>query len=88
MSRGAEAEEKYKLALESEIAGNIEGPLQKIIEDSVVQMDICRRKIMPYAGTETGKFEPQAPKINVTDTPVESETDNGKKIKVSKIDGI
>jgi len=37
-----------------EIARNIEGPLQKIIEDSATQMDICRRKITPYVGTKTG----------------------------------
>ena len=45
---------------------------------------------MPYAGTETGQFEPEVPKIEVSelDVPVESETDNGNKIKVSKIDGI
>ncbi|AKB74887.1 cellulose synthase subunit BcsC [Methanosarcina lacustris Z-7289] len=38
----------------SEIANNIEGPLQKIIEESAKQMDLCRFKIIPYAGTETG----------------------------------
>ncbi len=38
----------------SEIATNIEGPLQKIIEDSSKQMELCWLKIMPYAGTETG----------------------------------
>ena len=37
-----------------EISRYIEGPLQKIIEDSAKQMDICRLKIIPYAGTETG----------------------------------
>jgi tetratricopeptide (TPR) repeat protein len=40
----------------SEIANNIEGPLQKIIEDSAKQMDICRLKIIPYSGTETGQL--------------------------------
>jgi tetratricopeptide (TPR) repeat protein len=38
----------------SEIANNIEGPLQKIIEDSAEKMDVCRLKMIPYAGTETG----------------------------------
>lgn len=47
----------------SEIANNIEGPLQKIIEDSAKQMDLCRLKIMPYAGTETG-YIPQPIKIS------------------------
>jgi hypothetical protein len=37
----------------SEIARNIEGPLQKIIEDSAKQMDRCRIKIIPYAGIKT-----------------------------------
>lgn len=37
-----------------EISRYIEGPLQKIIEDSAKQMDTCRLKIIPYAGTETG----------------------------------
>jgi exonuclease VII small subunit len=31
----------------SEIANKIEGPLQKIIEDSAKQMDCCQVKIMP-----------------------------------------
>ena len=39
-----------------EIAKNIEGPLQKIIEDSAKQMDICRLKIIPYSGIETKFF--------------------------------
>lgn len=38
----------------SGIANNIEGPLQKIIEDTSKQMNICRLKIIPYSGTETG----------------------------------
>lgn len=45
------------------IAGNIEGPLQKIIEDSAKQMDLCRLKIIPYAGTETG-YTPQPNKLS------------------------
>ena len=36
-----------------EMSKNIEGPIQKIIEDSVKQMDIYRFKIMSYAGSET-----------------------------------
>jgi len=67
-----------------EIAGNIEGPLQKIIEDSAAQMDICRRKIMPYAGTETGIFEPETPKINDIDMPVEPKQEDLKKSEESK----
>jgi hypothetical protein len=69
-----------------EIAGNIEGPLQKIIEDSAAQMDVCRRKIMPYAGTETGIFEPQTPKTESleTDTPLNSKPDQSEKNKVCK----
>ncbi len=47
----------------SEIANNIEGPLQKIIEDSAKQMDLCRLKIMPYAGTETG-YIPQPNRLH------------------------
>jgi len=47
----------------SEIANNIEGPLQKIIEDSAKQMNLCRLKIMPYAGTETG-YIPQPSKLH------------------------
>jgi hypothetical protein len=39
-----------------EIANNIESPLQEIIEDSAKKMDVCRLKIMPYAGTETGQL--------------------------------
>ena len=31
-----------------EVAANIEGPLQKIIEDSANRMDICRLKYIPY----------------------------------------
>jgi tetratricopeptide (TPR) repeat protein len=31
-----------------EVAANIEGPLQKIIEDSANKMDICRLKYIPY----------------------------------------
>ncbi len=46
-----------------EIANNIEGPLQKIIEDSARQMDLCRLKIIPYAGTETG-YIPQSSKLS------------------------
>jgi tetratricopeptide (TPR) repeat protein len=34
----------------SEVARNIEGPLQKIIGDSAKQMDNCRLKIIPHAG--------------------------------------
>ena len=67
-----------------EIAGNIEGPLQKIIEDSAAQMNVCRRKIMPYAGTETGIFEPETPKINDIDMPVESKQEDLKKSEESK----
>ncbi|AKB48215.1 hypothetical protein MSKOL_2438 [Methanosarcina sp. Kolksee] len=47
----------------SEIANNIEGPLQKIIEDSSKQMNICRLKIIPYSGTETG-YIPQPNKLS------------------------
>lgn len=47
----------------SEIANNIEGPLQKIIEDSAKQMDACRLKQLPYAGTETG-YIPQSSKFS------------------------
>ena len=57
---GRAFEECYKELIE--IANNIEGPLQKIIEDSAKQMDICRLKIMPYAGTETG-YTPQPSKL-------------------------
>lgn len=47
----------------SEIANNIEGPLQKIIEDSAKKMDVCRLKMIPYAGTETG-YRPQPSKLS------------------------
>ncbi|MCO5382533.1 MAG: hypothetical protein NHB15_10925 [Methanosarcina barkeri] len=47
----------------SEIANNIEGPLQKIIEDSAKKMDVCRLKMIPYAGTETG-YIPQPSKLS------------------------
>ena len=68
-----------------EIAGNIEGPLQKIIEDSAAQMDVCRRKIIPYiGGSETGIFEPEIPKINSIDTPVESKKEDLKRSEESK----
>ncbi|WP_292379063.1 tetratricopeptide repeat protein [Methanosarcina sp. UBA289] len=67
-----------------EIAGNIEGPLQKIIEDSAAQMDVCRRSIMPYAGTETGQFELETPKINNIDMPVDSKQEDLKKSKERK----
>jgi len=67
-----------------EIAGNIEGPLQKIIEDSAAQMDVCRRKIIPYAGTKTGQFEPEIPKINDIDMPVELKQEDLKKSEESK----
>jgi len=45
------------------IANNIEGPLQKIIEDSAKKMDTCKRKIIPYGGTETGHV-PQPSKLS------------------------
>jgi hypothetical protein len=45
----------------SGIANNIEGPLQKIIEDSSKQMNICRLKIIPYSGTETGYIPQPSP---------------------------
>jgi Tfp pilus assembly protein PilF len=66
-----------------EIAGNIEGPLQKIIEDSATQMDVCRHKIIPYiGGSETGIFESEIPKIN--GIPVESKPEDFKKSDESK----
>ncbi|AKB44694.1 tetratricopeptide repeat protein [Methanosarcina vacuolata] len=40
----------------TEIANNIEGPLQKIIEDATKKMDICCLKQLPYTGTETGSI--------------------------------
>ena len=69
-----------------EIAGNIEGPLQKIIEDSAAQMDVCRRKIMPYAGTETVIFEPNSPKKESleTNTPLNPTPDESKNDNVCK----
>ncbi|AKB51455.1 lipoprotein NlpI [Methanosarcina barkeri str. Wiesmoor] len=47
----------------TEIANNIEGPIQKIIENVTKKMDVCRLKQLPYAGTETG-YIPQPNKLS------------------------
>lgn len=48
----------------NKIVNNIEGPLQKIIEDSAKQMDLCRFKIIRYAGTETGELRTKPSKLS------------------------
>jgi len=59
----------------NEITKNTEGPLQKIIDDSAKQMDICKSKIISYKGTETKHFL-DIDKIQDLESknPIESET--------------
>lgn len=47
-----------------EVAANIEGPIQKIIEESAKKMDICRRKYMPYTEIGNEYTHEYAPKPN------------------------
>jgi len=66
MRKDERAFEEYVKELR-EVAMNIEGPLQKVIEDSTKRMDQCKQKIIPYQGT---------PSSDILNTPPETSQSN------------